>query len=394
MADWSNCMDRSRGKCMHCMNWSCRMVDWCNCMMDWSSSMVDCMVGSWSNMEWSGMVWNCHGMDGCGMVEGSSMVSNSMMNRSSMVGNSMVGWSCMVGNRVVDRGCVVSNGMVGCSMVDHSMVGVRMGDHRRWDNVSVLVQDGFWQVWVEQGVCVEAVEGDGSAAVNCVPELAPEQVLVEECSVGADEAGSLRSVPPVVADAIRLTSGFRVSVHAGGEGDAGAAELSVGGVGMAGVVDAGMANCPVLVVLRLVVRLWLMVGGRGVVGCRCNHRGMICWRCWFMVGWRRGGIWCRLMVDWRGWCVGGRFNVGRGRWCIGSWWWWWRGIRCRGRGIWLRGMDYSRGVGGRGGGIGGGNSPKVSELREPLDPLVFLALLHLLAVKTVKACVSLQLLQL
>merc|ERR1719397_1261618 len=108
------------------------MVDsWCNCMVDWGSSMVDCMVGGWSNMEGSGMVWNCHGMDGCGVVEGGTMVGNSMMNRSNMVGNRMVGWSCMVGNCMVD---------------------VRMGDHRRWDNVSVLVQDGFWQVWVEQGV--------------------------------------------------------------------------------------------------------------------------------------------------------------------------------------------------------------------------------------------------
>merc|ERR1719397_923267 len=322
------------------------MVDWCNCMVDWSSSMVDCMVGSWCNMEGSGVVGDCHGMDGCGMVEGGSMVGNGMMKRSSMVGNGMVDWGCMVGNRMVGWGGVVGNGMVGCSMVDHRVVGVCMGDHRRWDNVSVLIQDGFWQVWVEQRVCIEAVEGDGSAAVNCVPELTPEQVLIEECSVGANKAGSLRSVPPVVANAIGLTSGFRVSVHAGVEGDAGAAELSVGGVGMAGVVDAGMANCPVLVVLWLVVWLWLMVGGRGVVGCRCHHRGMVRWRCWFMVGWRRGGVGGRLMADWRG------------------------------------------------GGIRGGNSPKVGELGEPLHPLVFLALLHLLAVKTVKACVSLQLLQL
>merc|ERR1719430_2140232 len=125
---------------------------------------------------------------------------------------------------MVNRGCVVCNGMVGCSMVDHCVVGVRMGNHRGWDNVSILVQDGFWQVWVEQGVCVEAVEGDGSAAVNCVPELAPEQVLIEKCSVGADKASSLRSVPPIVTNAIRLTSGFRVSIHAGGEGNIGAAE--------------------------------------------------------------------------------------------------------------------------------------------------------------------------
>merc|ERR1719234_1749352 len=128
-----------------------------------------------------------------------------MMNRSSMVGNSMVGnsmmnRSCMVGNSMVERGGVVGNGVVGCGMVDHRMVGVCIGEDRRWDNVSVLIQDGFWQVRVEQGVCVEAVEGDRCAAVNCVPELAPEQVLIEECSVGADKAGSLRSVPPIVAN--------------------------------------------------------------------------------------------------------------------------------------------------------------------------------------------------
>merc|ERR1719291_1577566 len=241
------------------------------------------------NMKGCGVVGDCHRMDGGGVVEG----------------------GCMVGN---------------------CMVGVRMSHNRRWDNVSVLVQDGFGQVGIEEGVSVEAVEGDGRAAVNCVPELAPEQVLIEECAVGADEARSLRSVPSVVANAIRLTSRLRVSVHAGGEGDAGAAELSVGWVSMAGVVHAGVANCAMLVVLRLVVGLGLMVGSRGVIVCRCHHRGVISWRCWFMVGWRRRGIWCRLMIGWwrRGiWC---RFMVGWGRWgirCRLMIGWWRRGIWCR-----------------------------------------------------------------
>merc|ERR1719291_716064 len=310
MTDWSNSMDRSRGKCMDCMDRS-------SCMMDWSS----CMVSSWCNMEGCGVVWDCHRMDGGGVVEGGCMVGNRMMDRGSMVSNS-----------VVDGSSMVSNSMVGCSMVDNCVVGVRMSHDRRWDNVSVLVEDGFGQVGIEQGVSVEAVEGDGRAAVNCVPELAPEQVLIEECAVGADEARSLRSVPSVVANAIRLTSRLRVSVHAGGEGDAGAAELSVGWVSMAGVVHAGVANCAVLVVLRLVVGLGLMVGSRGVVGCRCHHRGVISWRCWFMVGWRRRGIWCRLMIGWwrRGiWC---RFMVGWGRWgirCRLMIGWWRRGIWCR-----------------------------------------------------------------
>ena len=170
---------------------------------------------------------------------------------------------------------------------------------------------------------------------------------------------------------------------------------------MARVVDAGMTNCPVLVVLWLVVGLRLMVGSRGMVGCRCHHRGVIRRRGWLMVGWGRGCIWRRFMVGWcrwgiRSWLmvgwrrrgIGGRFVIGRGRRCVRGWWWWWRrGVWCRGRGIWLRGMDNSRGVGGRGRCIGGGSSPKVCELGEPLDPLVLQVLLqvHLLAVKTVKA---------
>ena len=188
---------------------------------------------------------------------------------------------------------------------------------------------------------------------------------------------------------------------------------------MAGVVHTGMTNCAVLVVLRLVVGLGLMVGSRGVVGCRGHHRGVIRWRGWFMVGWRRGGIWrrfmigwgrwgirCWLMVDWWGWgiwrrlmigwgrgcirgwwwgSVGGRFVVGRGGGGIGGWWWWWGSVGGRG-GIWLRDVD-SRGVGSRGRGIWGSSSPKVGELGEPFDSLVFQALLqvHLLAVKTLKA---------
>ena len=72
---------------------------------------------------------------------------------------------------------------------------------------------------------------------------------------------------------------------------------------MARVVDAGMTNCPVLVVLWLMVGLRLMVGSRGMVWCRCHHRGVISWRCWFMVGWRRRGIWCRLMIGWGRWGI-------------------------------------------------------------------------------------------
>ena len=106
------------------------------------------------------------------------------MEGSCMVGNCVVGnWGSMVGNSMVDRGSVVSNGMVDRSdgMVSNSMVRsgvvnnpmVRVSVSHHWDGVAVLVQDGLGQVRVEQGVGVEAVEGDGRAAVDCVPELTP-----------------------------------------------------------------------------------------------------------------------------------------------------------------------------------------------------------------------------
>ena len=180
MTDRGNCMDRGRSKCMDSMDRGSCMVDWGNCMMEWSSRMVNCcnvmvncMVGSRCNMEGSGVVGDCHGMDGCGMVEGSCMVGNCV------VGN----WGSVVGNSMVDRGSVVSHGMVDRSdgMVSNSMVRsgvvnnpvVRVSVSHHWDGVAVLVQDGLGQVRVEQGVGVEAVEGDGCAAVDCVPELTP-----------------------------------------------------------------------------------------------------------------------------------------------------------------------------------------------------------------------------
>ena len=168
MTDWSNSMYRSRSKCMDCMGW-------CSCMVERSS----CMVDSWCNMEGSVVVRDRHRMDGGCVVEGGCMVGNCMVNRGSMVSNGVVDGGSMMSNGMVDgsngmvSNSMVSNGMVGCSMVDNRMVGVRVGHNRRWDNVSVLVEDGFGQVGVEQGVCVEAVQGDGRAAVDCVPELAP-----------------------------------------------------------------------------------------------------------------------------------------------------------------------------------------------------------------------------
>merc|ERR1712083_854438 len=99
-------MDRGRSKCMDSMDRGSCMVDWGNCMMEWSSVMVNCMVGSRCNMEGSGVVGDCHGMDGCGVVEGSCMVSNSVV-----------------------RSSVVNNPMVRVSVSHH------------WDGVAILVQD-------------------------------------------------------------------------------------------------------------------------------------------------------------------------------------------------------------------------------------------------------------
>ena len=86
-----------------------------------------------------------------------------------MVGN----WGSVVSNSMMDRSDgMVSNSMVRSGVVNNPVVRVSVSHH--WDGVAVLVQDGLGQVRVEQGVGVEAVEGDGCAAVDCVPELTPE----------------------------------------------------------------------------------------------------------------------------------------------------------------------------------------------------------------------------
>merc|ERR1712066_801434 len=109
------------------------------------------MEGSWG-------VGDCHGMDGRGMVGGSCMVGNSMVDRGSVVSHGMV-----------DRSdSMVSNSMMRSGVMNNPMVRVSVSHH--WDGVAVLVQDGLGQVRVEQGVGVEAVEGDCCAAVDCVPE--------------------------------------------------------------------------------------------------------------------------------------------------------------------------------------------------------------------------------
>merc|ERR1719431_923717 len=200
------------------------------------------------------------------------MVSYGMVNRCnmcSMMSNSVVSNRCnsmmcysMVSNWCNSmRNCMVSNTMVGSSM-DHSMVRVGVVDSMRYrDGVAVFIKNGLGGVGVEEGVGVQGVEGDGGAAVDVMPELAAEEVLVKQGAVGTDESCTLRPVPAVLTHPVGLAAGLRVGVHAGGEGDGGTGELGVGGVGVAGVVHARVPDHAVLVVLWLVVGLGLVVGG-------------------------------------------------------------------------------------------------------------------------------------
>merc|ERR1719431_2217709 len=131
-------------RCNMCSMMSNSMVsNWCNSMM--SNSMVS---------DW------CNSMM-CNIMMSNSMVSNSVVSNwcNSMMSNSMV-----------------SDTMVGSSM-DHSMVRVGVVDSMRYrDGVAVFIKNGLG-----------GVGGDGGAAVNVVPELAAEEVLVKQGAVGADE---------------------------------------------------------------------------------------------------------------------------------------------------------------------------------------------------------------
>ena len=108
------------------------------------------------------------------LVEGSCVVGHSVRDWSCMVGNGMMHWGRMMSNGMVEWSSMMSDSMVNRrSMMDHSMVWVSMSHNWRRDGVAILIEDGFGQVWVEEGVGVEAVEGHCCAAVHRVPELAP-----------------------------------------------------------------------------------------------------------------------------------------------------------------------------------------------------------------------------
>lgn len=56
-----------------------------------------------------------------------------------------------------------------CSMVDNSMMGIRMYN-RNW--VSILIQLWFGVVGIFFWISIQGIERNGLAAINLVPELA------------------------------------------------------------------------------------------------------------------------------------------------------------------------------------------------------------------------------
>ena len=112
----------------------------------------------------------------------------------------------MVGHSVVDRGVGVGHWRRGG--VD-GVVGD--GVDRLGERLAVLVKLGLGQERIEERISVERVERWSLGTVDRVPGLTSEEVLVEQSSVGTDEASAMRSVSAVLADSVGLDREYFIS---------------------------------------------------------------------------------------------------------------------------------------------------------------------------------------
>ena len=112
----------------------------------------------------------------------------------------------MVGHSVVDRGVGVGHWRRGG--VD-GVVGD--GVDRLGEGLAVLVKLGLGQERIEKRISVERVERWSLGTVDRVPGLTSEEVLVEQGSVGTDEASAMRSVSAVLADSVGLDREYFIS---------------------------------------------------------------------------------------------------------------------------------------------------------------------------------------
>lgn len=104
-----------------------------------------------------------------------------------------------MGHSVVNRGVWVGHRRRGG--VD-GVVGDRVD--RLGEGFAVLVELGLGQERIEKRISVERVEGWSLGTVDGVPGLTSEEVLVEQSSVGTDEARAVGSVSAVLADSVGL----------------------------------------------------------------------------------------------------------------------------------------------------------------------------------------------
>lgn len=80
------------------------------------------------------------------------------------------------------------------------------------------------------------------AAVDIVPPVASEFLLIENGSVGAEERGTLVTFATIVANVVRLAAGFDVGVHAGCGRNVLAMEIGVRHLVQNWIVDTGRSG--------------------------------------------------------------------------------------------------------------------------------------------------------
>lgn len=105
------------------------------------------------------------------------------------------------------------------------------------------------------GVGIQMVVAGRFLALDIVPPVAGEFLLIEQRTVGAEEGRALVSLAPIVAGVVGLAAGFDVRVHAGDGGHVATVEAGVRHLVVDRIVDTGHAGnfAKVLLVLLLVV---------------------------------------------------------------------------------------------------------------------------------------------
>jgi len=173
-------------------------------MMSYNWSCVDSM-DSWGNN------WSMNSVDSWSMMSNNWGSMNSMVSQWSSM-DSMMNWG-MVGNYrcCVDSMMRMSNWSWDWVDRVNSVVGSMVNWLR--DRLAILIKMGLGEEWVEERISIESIQFWSSVAVNSVPCLTSEQMLIKESSIGTNKPSTMWTMTAVLTDTVSLTTRVNISIH-------------------------------------------------------------------------------------------------------------------------------------------------------------------------------------